>query len=125
MSGTIYLNNLSYRLYKFLQKNGWADSEGNERFISLIPPDSLVFNQKFHLQLPIKALTIDFYTYMNDLLTFVLKLYPNKKLLLTNLIIQNNNLKHKFTDNWIIPEEKSKIKKLDKNDLYLPKRNKL
>ena|SRR5436190_11564737 len=115
------VNNLSYKLYRYLIKNEWSNKgEYNEKFFFLI---SERYNLK--IALPIKSKSKDFYIYMKGVLDLVSSLYPKDDIKLNRLKLLNENLKKRFEKEWIIREYRSQIPKIDIAKVYIPKKLKL
>lgn len=117
------VNKLSFKLYKFLIKQDWLyKGEGDKIFFYLSPSPSLQLNEGFKLALPIHSKTKDFYRYMKSILDFLNENNLGDKKQLHKLIELNENLKNRFLKEWIIPEHKSKIPKINQFDVYIPRR---
>jgi hypothetical protein len=116
------VNKLTYRVYKFLTiKKGWTyQGKYDNKYIFLIPSSDLGFPQAFELKLPISNKSKDFYTYMKNILDLLSTIYDSKIKEIKKFNTLNENLKHRYTDEWIIPETKSKIETISTFDVYVP-----
>lgn len=114
------VNNLTYRIYQFLTKKSWVYIGKNDsKFIYLTPNEVVGLPKGFELKLPINNKSKDFYNYMSNILEFIKDLYSDNEKI-NKFVELNEKLKHRFTNQWILPEEKSKIHKMDKFDVFIP-----
>lgn len=121
MDTRMEVTRLTYLLYKFLIKKGWIyNYMPDNKFIILLPPQDLGLSANFKLRLPIKNNSKDFYPYFKDILSFIKNIYPRNYKRLSDMDILNEKLKHRFSNQWILPENKSRINKIDKFDIYIP-----
>lgn len=112
---------LTYRLYKFLLKKSWSYNGKNDiKYIYLVPPAKYGFPRDYELGLPIKNKYKDFHFYMNGVFTMLMEIYPENKQLL-KMVEYNENLKHRYEKEWILPEHNSRVDKMGLFDIYLPK----
>jgi hypothetical protein len=116
------VNKLTYKIYKFLIKKGWSYKDKNDdKFIHILPSERLGFNKGFELRLPIYNKSKDYYLYIRNILEFLETIYGSKLPELQSLIDLNEKLKQRFTKQWILPENKSRIEQINKFDIFIPK----
>lgn len=116
------VNNLTYKIYSFLKKKGWNHNRRHDsKYIYLIPERNLGFPDEFELKLAISNKSKDFYSFTKRIIDLLEEVYPNNLNDIRKIIELNEKLKHRFTSQWIIPEEKSRIAKISKYDIYIPK----
>lgn len=122
MGTSMEVNKLTYSIYKYLKKRKWKYSgKTDSKYIYLIPNEIYGLQKDFEIKLPISNKSNDFYSYVQDVLLFISNLSPTKDKDLDKLFELNDRLKHRFNKKWIIPEETSRIEKMNSTEIYLPK----
>jgi len=115
--------NLTERILHFLARQGWAIFNETKEFMYLKPSPEIIANRDYFLKIPIYNDSKDYPFLIEKVIDNLEVIYGNKHQRQLKSFREKKVLsgkKYLSKDNWIAPEQKSKIDKIGIYDIFIP-----